>query len=82
MILGLTEVLTAKELLQTNDLGAALSRGPNTLDRAPRVLLRVRSAAHLHQTEGYDLAIGRRHARKITGLAFNVRPSGVVTWIT
>src|SRR5262249_40907357 len=59
VLLGLAEILRTKELRQTNDLRALLGRLANESDRVREVLLRVRSARHLDESDFGDR--GFRH---------------------
>ena len=53
----LAEVTRAKELLQTDDVGAVARRTPDTLDRPVQIVRRLVAAAHLHETEGHRAGV-------------------------
>ena len=64
VIFGLTEILTAEELLQADDLSTLLGRFAHAPDGLVQVFLRVGSALHLHQTDRHRRA-ERIHRSKI-----------------
>src|SRR6185295_1057899 len=64
-VLGLTEVLRTKELLQTNNLRAQFGGIADSRDRLLEVRLRLWVAAHLDQPDLNDIRLRLfRHARK------------------